>query len=82
MTNRNRTFPILYIIFDKGVSFALKLVPSSPCPNGGIGRRAGFRSLWPQGRVSSSLILGTMLHHNELYVAWPHGIVGPSQCPA
>src|SRR5208283_3485460 len=30
-----------------------------PCPGGGIGRRAGFRYLWPQGRGSSSLLLGT-----------------------
>src|SRR5271156_6541188 len=29
------------------------------CPGGGIGRRAGFRDLWPQGRGSSSLLLGT-----------------------
>ena len=29
------------------------------CPGGGIGRRAGFRYLWPQGRGSSSLLLGT-----------------------
>ena len=28
-------------------------------PDGGIGRRAGFRYLWPQGRGSSSLLLGT-----------------------
>ncbi len=28
-------------------------------PGGGIGRRAGFRYLWPQGRGSSSLLLGT-----------------------
>ena len=26
------------------------------CPGGGIGRRAGFRYLWPQGRGSSSLL--------------------------
>ena len=30
------------------------------CPGGGIGRRAGFRCQWPQGRGSSSLLLGTM----------------------
>ena len=30
-------------------------------PGGGIGRRAGFRYLWPQGRGSSSLLLGTRL---------------------
>src|SRR5690606_36209154 len=30
-------------------------------PGGGIGRRAGFRYLWPQGRGSSSLLLGTMI---------------------
>ena len=30
------------------------------CPGGGIGRRAGFRYLWPQGRGSSSLLLGTI----------------------
>ena len=29
------------------------------CPNGGTGRRAGFRSQWPQGRVGSSPISGT-----------------------
>jgi hypothetical protein len=34
-----------------------KLRQSSP--GGGIGRRAGFRCLWPQGRGSSSLLLGT-----------------------
>ena len=28
-------------------------------PGGGIGRHAGFRYLWPQGRGSSSLLLGT-----------------------
>src|SRR5690606_20620560 len=34
--------------------------PASPrSPGGGIGRRAGFRYLWPQGRGSSSLLLGT-----------------------
>ena len=31
------------------------------CPGGGIGRRAGFRCQWPQGRGSSSLLLGTIL---------------------
>ena len=31
------------------------------CPGGGIGRRAGFRCQWPQGRGSSSLLLGTNL---------------------
>ena len=36
-----------------------KLRQSSP--GGGIGRRAGFRCLWPQGRGSSSLLLGTIL---------------------
>src|SRR5262249_6126179 len=30
------------------------------CPGGGIGRRAGFRYLWPKGRGSSSLLLGTI----------------------
>src|SRR5882757_5639829 len=30
------------------------------CPGGGIGRRAGFRYLWPKGRESSSLFLGTI----------------------
>ncbi len=29
------------------------------CPGGGIGRRAGFRDPWPQGRESSSSFLGT-----------------------
>ena len=29
-------------------------------PGGGIGRRAGFRCQWPQGRGSSSLLLGTI----------------------
>jgi ribonuclease D len=33
------------------------------CPGGGIGRRAGFRYLWPQGRGSSSLLLGTNFFH-------------------
>ena len=33
------------------------------CPGGGIGRRAGFRYLWPQGRGSSSLLLGTISIH-------------------
>ena len=28
-----------------------KLMPS--CPDGGIGRRAGFRDQWPQGRAGS-----------------------------
>src|SRR5258706_13412072 len=42
------------------------------CPGGGIGRRAGFRYLWPQGCGSSSLLLGTKilmaikLHRNDL----------------
>ena len=35
----------------------------SRCPGGGIGRRAGFRYLWPQGRGSSSLLLGTIVQH-------------------
>jgi hypothetical protein len=35
------------------------LARSACCPGGGIGRRAGFRYLWPQGRESSSLFLGT-----------------------
>src|SRR5665647_1952264 len=34
------------------------------CPGDGIGRRAGFRYLWPQGRGSSSLLLGT-IHHGD-----------------
>jgi hypothetical protein len=29
------------------------------CPGGGIGRRAGFRCQWPQGRGGSSPLLGT-----------------------
>ena len=33
---------------------------ASRCPGGGIGRRAGFRYLWPKGRGSSSL-LGTII---------------------
>ena len=32
----------------------------SQSPGGGIGRHAGFRYLWPQGRGSSSLLLGTI----------------------
>src|SRR5512134_178181 len=32
-------------------------------PGGGIGRRAGFRYLWPRGRGSSSLLLGTIDKH-------------------
>ena len=31
-----------------------------PCRGGGIGRRAGFRYQWPQGRVGSSPSLGTI----------------------
>jgi len=31
------------------------------CPSGGIGRRARFRAVWPQGRRSSTLLLGTRL---------------------
>ena len=33
---------------------------ANTCPGGGIGRRAGFRCQWPQGRGSSSLLLGTI----------------------
>ena len=33
------------------------------CPGGGIGRRAGFRCQWPQGRGSSSLLLGTIFYY-------------------
>src|SRR5579875_2028399 len=36
-----------------------RLLRNTACPGGGIGRRAGFRYLWPQGRGSSSLLLGT-----------------------
>ena len=42
---------------------AIDRVAPTGCPGGGIGRRAGFRYLWPQGRGSSSLLLGTI--HNE-----------------
>ena len=35
------------------------LVVSNVCPGGGIGRRAGFRYQWLNGRGSSSLLLGT-----------------------
>src|SRR5215475_13283243 len=35
-------------------------IAPSCCPGGGIGRRAGFRYLWPKGRGSSSLLLGTI----------------------
>ena len=34
-------------------------VTSNVCPGGGIGRRAGFRYQWLNGRGSSSLLLGT-----------------------
>ena len=34
-------------------------VGRGPCRGGGIGRRAGFRYQWPQGRVGSSPSLGT-----------------------
>src|SRR5579863_1777632 len=34
--------------------------PVPACPDGGIGRRAGFRYLWPKGRGGSSPLLGTM----------------------
>jgi hypothetical protein len=30
------------------------------CPDGGIGRRAGFRCQWPLGRGGSSPLLGTI----------------------
>ncbi len=30
------------------------------CRGGGIGRRAGFRCQWPQGRAGSSPVLGTI----------------------
>src|SRR5271168_3855456 len=39
--------------------FCPHLSRTNCCPDGGIGRRAGFRYLWPQGRGSSSLLLGT-----------------------
>ena len=35
-------------------------VGRGPCRGGGIGRRAGFRYQWPQGRVGSSPSLGTI----------------------
>ena len=35
-------------------------VDRGPCRGGGIGRRAGFRYQWPQGRVGSSPSLGTI----------------------
>ena len=60
----------------KATSRALPLLRTSRdigCPGGGIGRRAGFRYLWPQGRGSSSLLLGTKLQAN-----WRHA---PSSCP-
>src|SRR3546814_12599378 len=34
--------------------------PKHTCPGGGIGRRAGFRCQWPQGRDGSSPFLGTL----------------------
>ena len=41
---------------------------ASSCPGGGIGRRAGFRYLWPQGFGSSSLLLGTMASSMSLHL--------------
>jgi hypothetical protein len=31
-----------------------------PCRSGGIGRRAGLKIQWPQGRVGSSPTFGTL----------------------
>src|SRR5258707_8517652 len=42
------------------------------CPGGGIGRRAGFRYLWPKGRGSSSLLLGT----RSFRASRPDGVSG------
>ncbi len=39
--------------------FCPRLSWTNGCPDGGIGRRAGFRYLWPQGRGSSSFLPGT-----------------------
>jgi ribonuclease D len=40
--------------------FCCLFIDEASCPGGGIGRRAGFRCQWPQGRGSSSLLLGTI----------------------
>src|SRR5262249_52835349 len=37
------------------------LYPVPACPDGGIGRRAGFRYLWPKGCGGSSPLLGTIV---------------------
>ena len=37
-------------------------------PDGGIGRRAGFRDQWPQGRAGSIPVLGTR-SLNKKYLA-------------
>ena len=41
---------------------------SAPCPDGGIGRRAGFRYQWWQHRGGSSPFLGSMCGHRIVRV--------------
>lgn len=51
-------------------TFATRLWTTNPpfnetkCPDGGIGRRAGLKHLWPQGRAGSTPALGTLTMMN------------------
>ena len=47
-----------------------KLLQIKPCRSGGIGRRAGFKIQWPQGRVGSSPTSGTFLEIYGLFDSW------------
>ena len=46
-----------FLALERGTKRRGRLVPSRP--GGGIGRREGFKILWPQGRVGSSPTPGT-----------------------
>src|ERR1700749_3842805 len=55
--------PAVYRIFardDSNLTSAHTILSNRPqCPGGGIGRRAGFRCQWLNGREGSSPFLGT-----------------------
>src|ERR1700761_5720079 len=57
--------PAVYRIFARDYSnlTSAHVIRSNraPCPGGGIGRRAGFRCQWLNGREGSSPFLGTIL---------------------
>ena len=75
-------------------SYRLRLLISRQSPDGGIGRHAGLRSLWPQGCGGSSPLSGTNRQNIRTYFAFPasfpaeskllrsrRGLGKPLKCP-